>query len=284
MKVSDSITPYENNQYNDILKWEKKEPSVVEKAMGFVFKPAAWLVNQIVPKKALEGALHLANKGAEFLTDSNDIKRDGNVSEISELKTKSLELSDKLADNVHNWALALAGAEGGATGATGLVGIAVDIPTIITLSLRTIHKIGLCYGFEAKTENDQKLIYAIMSSAAANTIEEKDAALLALKEILIIIQKNTWKKLIEEAAAKRFSLAAAIIGVKQLGKQLGINLTRRKALQAIPFIGAGVGTLVNIAYMQDIAWAARRIFQRMWLVENGKLIPEKRDLKELEEN
>lgn len=65
-----------------MLKWEKKEPSVVEKAMGFIFKPAAMLINQIIPKKAVEGALILSNKVAEFLTDTGDIFRDGNVKEI----------------------------------------------------------------------------------------------------------------------------------------------------------------------------------------------------------
>lgn len=275
MKLSNSITPYERSQYEAILKWEKEEPSVVDKAMGFIFKPAAWLINQIIPKKALEGALHLSNKAAEFLTDTKDIKRDANVSEISQLKYKSLELSDKLANEVHNWALGLAGAEGGVAGAVGLVGIAVDVPTIITLSLRTIHKIGLCYGYEAKDKNDQLLIYAILSSAGANSIEEKETALMILKEIQVLIMKNTWKKLAEKAAVNKFGFAAGILGVKNLAKQLGINLTKRKALQAVPFIGAGVGALVNIAYIQDIAWAARHTFQRIWLLENGKLIEEK---------
>ena len=46
------------------------------------------------------------------LTDEDDILRDGGVSYIEELRHKDLRLSDKLADEVHNWAIGTA-AEGG---------------------------------------------------------------------------------------------------------------------------------------------------------------------------
>lgn len=60
--------------------------------------------------------------------DKGDILRDGRISSIGDLKTKSLEPSDELANSVHNWAIGVASAEGGAAGAFGLAGMAVDIP------------------------------------------------------------------------------------------------------------------------------------------------------------
>lgn len=262
---------YELNQWRQIQEWKNEVPSVVTQAVGTVLKPVTWLVNIVIPSKAIEGLLVGCDKVAEFMADTNDIKRDANVENISELSYKNLELSDRLANEVHNWALGLAGVEGAATGATGLPGLVADIPALITLSLRTIHKIGLCYGFECKSEQDKQLILAIMSAAGANTVQEKTVSVALLQRINVLVAKTTWKKIAENAIENKYGIEAAIIAIKTLAKQLGVNMTKRKTLQTIPIIGAGVGAAMNIAFVQDVAWAARRTFQERWLLKNGKI-------------
>lgn len=271
------MTEYEKEQYAQIKKWEGKEPSVVDKVTGAVLKPLSMLINVVVPKKAIEGALTCADAVAKFLTDTNDVKRDSNVQNISELKTKDLELSDKLANNVHNWALGIAGTEGGGTGTAGLLGMAVDIPFIITLALRTIHKIGVCYGYEINSSNadaEKAFVMGIMSVSGANTMDEKNTALLTLKQVYTLIQKNTWKRLGQQTVNKgaQAFLAKGVLEVKALAGRLGVNLTKRKALQAVPVLGGAVGAAMNISFINDVAWAARRAYQRRWLLDNGKLI------------
>ena len=264
------MNSYEHQQLVAIEEWKKKEPSVVTQSLSKILSPIAWGVNRIIPQKAIEGALTASNGLAEWITDEDDILRDAKVRSISELQTKNLRLSDQLANEVHNWALALLGAEGGATGWMGLPGMAVDIPMVVTLALRTIHKIGLCYGFKAQTEQDKLFVYTIMSAAGANTLKEKTASLLVLKQLNVIIMKQTWKKMAEKAAANKVSQEALITAIRQLAARLGINLTKRKALQAIPIVGAGVGAAMNVSFINDISWAARRCFQELWLKENGQ--------------
>jgi hypothetical protein len=106
----------------------------------------------------------------------------------------------------------------------------------------------------------------------ANSVEEKLAALTAIRAIETILLKQTWKKMAETAAKNQFSKEGAIIGLKALAKQLSINITKRKALAAIPYIGALIGGSMNAWYVRDIGWAARRLFQERWLMENGKII------------
>ncbi|MDR7074179.1 hypothetical protein J2X07_003174 [Fictibacillus barbaricus] len=151
-------------------------------------------------------------------------------------------------------------------------GTVVDIPTTITFALRTIHKIGLCYGYECKTEDEKSFVLGILAASGANSVEEKTAAILALKSIQNTIAKQTWKKMAEKAAQQPFGKEAAILAIKNLAKQLGINISKRKALQAIPIIGALVGASANAWYIKDVGWAARRAFQERWLFENGKII------------
>jgi|GEM_PF-184018 len=270
--VDKPLSDYELQQINSIKKWKAEEPSVISKSLGVILSPATWLIDKIVPEAAIRGALDFSSFTAELLTDTKDIKRDAKVSSIDELKTEGLELSDKLANSVHNWAIAIASAEGGGTGAIGIAGMTVDIPAIIILALRTIHKIGVCYGFEVKTKEDKEFILSVLAASGANNMTEKVAALTYLRSIEVTISKTTWKSMAQKVVQKKMSKEAGVIGIRNLGKQLGINLTKRKALQAIPAIGALVGASANGWYIKEVGWAARRAFQERWLIDNGKTI------------
>jgi len=266
------LTPYEEEQVREIKKWKLVVPGVIDKAFGIVIEPLAWLVRKVVPQSAIQGALTLFNTCAELLADTNDIKRDGSVGDIKELRTKDFSLSDKLADEVHNWAVGIAVTEGAVAGAGGLFTAPIDIPAIITIALRTIHKIGLCYGYTCETDQDKDFILAIMAASGANTMEEKVSALTFLKSLEVILVKQTWKGMTEKAIQNQLSKEGAIIALRNLAKQLGVNITKRRALVSIPVIGALVGGSVNGWYIREVGWAARRVFQERWLMENGKLI------------
>ncbi len=266
------LTKYEHDQVKEIKKWKAEEPSVVSKTFGVILSPVTWLIDKIIPNAAIRGVLDFSSSAAEWLTDTKDILRDAGITSVSDLKTHDLEKSDTLANEVHNWAIGLATAEGGATGAFGLPGMVADIPAVIVLALRTIHKIGVCYGFEVNTKHDKEFVLAILATSGANDMGEKLAALTTLRTVEVAIAKQTWKQLGQKAATNQMGKETGIIGIKSLAKQLGINLTKRKALQAIPAIGALVGASVNGWYIKEVGWAARRAFQERWLVENEKVI------------
>jgi len=59
---------------------------------GRALKPAVWLVQKIIPNAAISGALDAANWAASWMADTGDIKRKGNVENITDLRNKSLEL------------------------------------------------------------------------------------------------------------------------------------------------------------------------------------------------
>lgn len=271
MKQSD----YLMQQYALIKAWENEEPGVVSKTFGKLLSPVGKLISVVVPEKVIESSINAANAAAQYLTDTNDVLRDGKVESIEELRTKDLKLSDQLADSVHNWAVGIATAEGGAVGATGLPGLIADIPFITTLALRTIHKIGVCYGFTADASNaeeEKAFVLGVLAAANASTLGEKAGFIFGLKQISVLIQRNAWKKLAEMGSANL--LAKSIVSVRQAAKLIGVNLTKRKASQSIPFIGGAVGAALNASFINDIAWAARRSYQRRWLEENKVIEPE----------
>ncbi len=271
MKQSD----YLMQQYALIKAWENEEPGVVSKTFGKLLSPVGKLISVVVPEKVIESAINAANAAAQYLTDTADVLRDGNVESIEELRTKDLKLCDEMADSVHNWAVGIATAEGVAGGFVGLPGLAADIPFITTLALRTIHKIGVCYGYVADVSNaeeEKAFVLGVLAAANASTLGEKASFILGLKQISLLIQRNAWKKLAEMGSAS--FLAKSIVSVRQAAKLIGVNLTKRKASQSIPFIGGAVGAALNASFINDIAWAARRSYQRRWLEENKVIEPE----------
>ena len=267
------LTRYERNQITAISHWKADKPSLFFRTFGVALSPATRIINKIVPEAAVRVVLDFSSSAAGWLTGSHDILRDAGVFSVENLKTHDLEVSDTLADEVHNWAIGLASAEGFATGATGLPGLALDIPAITVLALRTIHKIGVCYGFEVKTKRDNDFVLAILAVSGANGMGEKVAALATLRTVEVAIAKQTGKHRGQTAATREMGQEAGSIGIKGLAtRQLGINLTKRKILQAIPAVGALVGATVNGWYIKEIGWAARRAFQERWLLENRKVV------------
>jgi hypothetical protein len=267
-------TDYEKTQLDAIVAWRSEEPGVASRAVGLVVAPLARLVQKVVPEAAIQGAIDGASAAGKWLADSGDVRRDAGVGSIAQLRGRDLELSDRLADGVHNWAIGLAAVEGTATGAFGILGAPVDLPAIITLALRTIHKVGLCYGYEGNTEQDRHFAQSVLAASGASSLEEKLAALASLTALRTTLARQTWKVIAEKAAQDQLSREAVLVVIRNLAKQLGVNITKRRALAAIPAIGAVVGGSVNAWYLKEVGWAARRAFQERWLVDAGKLAPE----------
>src|SRR5258708_2431865 len=97
------LSNYEVAQLKLIEEWKALEPSIANKVLGTALGPVIWLVRKVIPQKAIQGAIDGASSLGQLLSDSKDLLRDGKVNQISELKNKDLELSDKLANEVHNW-------------------------------------------------------------------------------------------------------------------------------------------------------------------------------------
>lgn len=277
-----NLTSFEKQQLEAIEKWSKIEPSLFDKVLDKALDPAKKVIQVIVPEAAIEGAINLIDKFAGALADSEDIKRDGKVSSIEELRTKNLKVSDDIANNVHNWAVSLAAVEGGSTGALGFAGLALDIPALMTLSIRTIHKIALCYGYECNTREDQQFILGVIQAANAGTEADKVNSIFLLQCIATMAAKTSWKKMAEKAAAKLTEeqvialcekyIAKGLLSVKDLAKLIGIHISKDLVEKSVPIIGGVIGAGCNSAYVNDIAWAARYMYSQRWLIDNGKIV------------
>lgn len=179
---------------------------------------------------------------------------------------------DKGADQVINFHIAAAAGEGALAGFFGIFALPLDIPAIITLALRVVRQVGVEYGYSDDTEDERKFVFSALSAAGANSQEEKVVALGVASVLMNKLAKETWKTMAARAAANQLGADAAVIAIRNLAKQLAYNLTKRKALTAIPVIGVVVGASANGWFIREIGVAAQKLYQERWLRDHGLIV------------
>jgi len=158
-------------------------------------------------------------------------------------------------------------AEGGVTGSAGLPGLAADVPALMTLSLRLIQQVGTCYGFDVNTDDEHDYVLQVLRAGSTADIKAKLEFLIGLKQLEQALLKVTWKEMEQALAQKEIGQLAAVAAVRQFAKTLGIQITKRKALQAVPIIGGLVGASFNATFMNDVGRAAYMSYRRRWIAE-----------------
>ncbi len=265
----------------EIERWEQEGPGWLAQVGSFILWPAQKAAEMLIPDsvqdvvaKAIEGFLVGISNLSKHIVDAPAItekvaKRRLVFGENPEL-WQHLAASDEEAQSCWNWHLGYAAAEGGATGALGLPGLAADIPALFTVVIRLIQQMGICYGYDPTKPEEQEYVIHILRTGTASDVAAKLEALIFLKQIEQILIKVAWKKMAADLAAKQIGAQSLLAALRQFAKSLGINLTKRKALQMIPIIGAVVGASFNATFANDIGHAAYFCYRRRWIADHEK--------------
>jgi len=242
-----NASDYERSQIVEIAEWKGKPPSTAARWLGRAAAPLDKAVRAAFSEETIENALAEANKLA-----GKTLRED-----LDAPLPADLQSADGVSKTARKWAIGMAGASGASAGATGFVGLALDIPFTVTMALRTIRRIGAAYGYQ--TETEAAFAMRVLAAAASNTAQEKDAALEALEE--------DYEGEISNTATSRGMIAkeGAVFATRGLAAALARNLAGRKAAQAIPIVGAAIGAAASASFLDDVSMAAQRIYQERFL-------------------
>jgi DNA-binding transcriptional regulator YhcF (GntR family) len=255
-------TPYEyiESTREAVEAWKSAPPSVMGSAMSTLLSPVTWLVGKVVPPSVIVGVL-----------TSFDWLAKNTLTGAGSPHFNDLRECDRRADQVQNFHIGLAAAEGGAAGFFGLAALPADVAALIALSLRLIRQVGVEYGYAEDNEAEKEFCFSVMRGASANTVEEKATAQFILAELSQTIAKQTWKSMAEKAANGVIGKEAAITALRALAKQVGVNLTKRKALEAIPVLGSVVGAATSGWFLREIGIAAQMSYRQRWLDQHAHI-------------
>lgn len=238
--------------------YREAPPPALPRAIRALAKPVGILTGRLIPPDVVEVAI----RGADWAA-SGSIRKAAIQHDFSDL-----DACEEAAAEVRRWALGYAITGGGAAGALGAVGLALDIPATITLALRTARLTGLCYGFGADTESERLYILDILRLAGANSMSEKAEAIESLRKSRSEFDPEDWRKVVRLSGQTSGALAAT----RRVAATLGVNLSTRKVAQLAPVVGAAVGAGVNAAFQNDVAAAARFAFRERWLEVNAGIV------------
>ncbi len=233
-------------------------PAAFPRAVRSLSRPIGFLTNPLIPADVIEAAI----RGAEWAA-SGSIRKATIQHDFSDI-----DACEETVAEVRRWALGYAVTGGGAAGAFGALGLALDVPATMTLALRTVRLIGLCYGFGADTDAERVHILDVLQLAAANSMKEKSDAIERLAKERTNFDGTDWQKIVQMTGQTSGSMAAT----RRVAATLGVNLSTRKVAQLAPVVGAAVGAGVNAAFLNDVAAAARFAYRERWLQINEGII------------
>ena len=249
--------------------WEKCPPNIVNKSIGAITAPIAYLLNPIMKRAAplLEGVISGVNNHIAAAIDgvSGGIPDFENMDEYRFFKW--FTDADISAKNWKTAGLAAMATEGGALGAGGIFLVLADIPASFGIIMAFANKIALSYGLPIKTEEAQIAILKAISAGSANNIKEKAAAAHTLRVTESTLQEKTWQQIYKLSVDNFLSTEKLIVAVREILKKLGVTITKKKATQLFPALGAALGAGINAAWTADALEAVRQ-YSRKWAVEN----------------
>jgi len=130
----------------------------------------------------------------------------------------SVEIShlDDLANRVVHSGMRLAAAEGAGLGMGGLVTILPDLSILAGITLRTLQKLSLLYGFEFNTEEETAELWIAAASAAGVDISrellEKELVYRFVPRVIRRIAAQASKEFVEKWSGRLIPIASSVIG------------------------------------------------------------------------
>jgi acyl-CoA synthetase (AMP-forming)/AMP-acid ligase II len=260
------MTPYEKKVLKEIRDWQARQPSWGTRLLAKPGGKVAEVVQVLVPTTALRAALEGADRLGRKLSDERSILKRAGAASLEQLREQPLDATDKLSRAVMRRSMLLGGASGAVFGVAGAAGLVADVPALLLLAMRTIHRIGLCYGEKPPASDERALALGIFALVSANSAEEKAAALAALRAGSEQ-REAAWRDGVERVAERELAKEATIYSLQNLARAIGLNLGKRKVAGSVPVLGAAVSAAVNAWYLSDVAQTARYTFQERWLRE-----------------
>lgn len=262
---------YDKNALKQIHEWKNPQRGFLAKSFELISKPlnsagelvlSTPVVGEAI-QSAVQGLVGVCNDAALWSVRPESIfeefRNDGHahINHYEDIETLRLEDIDKTVGWLAAKYKSIALTEGAGTGMIGIAGIAIDIPTLITLNLRAIGEYATYYGFDITRQEERLFAFNILGLSSASSTMAKNVAMAQLVKISQQVAKKTvWKELEKQVFVKI---------IKQIASSLGIRLTKAKLAQAIPVAGAVVGGGYNAYFTSNVCDAAYHLYRERFL-------------------
>ncbi|WP_165228710.1 EcsC family protein [Aquisphaera insulae] len=261
------MTSYEAGQVAEIAAWKARRPGLIRRAAESVKWPLDHLLTKFLPAEKASDLFSRVYRAADWERGRDRFRRVLGLEDIGQLRDGPLERCDGLVVRVRNLGRELITSESLLAGAGGLATELMELPAEILLSLRTVHRVAACYGYELDASTSQTLILAIIGLSLLADPEERLKARRLIREIEEKDCPEEDERDLETIAEPRIECELA----GDFAEQVASSLVEQKIGEGIPFLGAALGVVLDNEFLSGVEEAAQRTFQERWLREHAKV-------------
>ena len=254
----------------EIVAWEAARRGYFARMGDFMFTPAAKWTERMIPKPiqnaashAIERTLLITAHAGGFSIDRKALahERSATIGRKRALVPR-LRACDALARKFWRSHCGYAAAQGAATGFAGLAGFIADIPLILSIAIREIRTIGLCYGYLTTSAGETDYVLHVLRAGSSSESEVRGESLSILRRLEPGLRRSAT---MPKPSGDKASRVRYLMTIQEYAKSLGIQLIRRNALQLIPLAGIVTSASFNALYANDIGRAAYMCYRRRFI-------------------
>jgi EcsC family protein len=251
-----SLTDYERQVLRELHAW--KHPPVTWRTRGAdrlerMLEAGASALSPKLLDELFDRGLPILNRAARRSAPEPLVlagyRRHGHpeVRSLADIAALSLEEVEHVVGTKRLAELVKGASEGGVTGFYGLAGLAIDIPALLALGLRSVNVFALSYGFDPSGDEERAYVLGVISASAAVGRDAKRVTRRALT-IGQFAGKEITQRLLEH-----------------LPKELLVRVAAMSSSKAVPIAGAATGAAFNAWFLRSVAVHARFAYRERFL-------------------
>jgi len=171
------------------------------------------------------------------------------IASFREVHTLQVQQLDEVAESVIRSGMKMAAAEGAGFGLGGFITIVPDLGILSAITMRTIQKLSLIYGFEMNTDDEIAELWIAAASAAGVDIS---------------------RELLEKGVVKRFVPKV----IQRIAARASGEIVEKWAGRLIPIASSVIGSALNYYFVRAWGERARAHFRGKHLVARQKFVEE----------
>ncbi|WP_090987109.1 EcsC family protein [Bacillus sp. OV322] len=253
-----------NEELRIIKKWEKAQKGLWfwEKIGRIPFKLLDKFTPAFIQKKLgvlLDELGSFVQTGGQYLTKEKHVLHkmqiqmpDAVFTSISDIQNVPLSVMKSVSDDLNDSSKQLAAIQGASTGIGGVFTLAVDIPILLGLSLKTIQDTAIAYGYNPKVKKERIFIVKCMQFATADTVG-KEAILNELSSY--------------SDARESQAMMSQLQGWREVIYTYRDQYGWKKLLQMVPVAGMIFGAFTNRSMIADIGETAGMLYRKRRIME-----------------
>lgn len=241
-------------------------PKVTQQILGRHYNKVNNVAHFISPDLNHKIADYFFDKLDDFassISSVNHVLKEVGAKNLEEL-AKDPARSSRISQALANQNKLIAALQGAVTGASGVIGTAIDIPSSLTLTLRAIYQTGRAHGFELNRESEQGVVEYIFRQVDLATLAEKQTLLVGLRTIANVVETQNVQQLQSLLGSSNdFSVIQNWLSNQDGGyKWTWLNSIPKISIlsKLTPLAGAGIGAVYSWKLIDDANKKAEEVF------------------------